>query len=82
LKILLHLAMHTARIPPLELAAATITAVPAMHAGHIGLSSMDFQSRPLSFRVASRPEDLPLRELVQDILWFDAGPLFLGHARA
>jgi hypothetical protein len=42
---------------------------------------MDFQSRPLSFHVASRPEDLPLRELVQDILWFDAVPLFLGHAR-
>jgi len=49
--------MHTARIPPVELAAATITAVPAMHAGHIGLSSRDFQTRPQPFHFASRPDD-------------------------
>ena len=31
--------MHTARIPPVDPAEATITAVVAMHAGHIGPSS-------------------------------------------
>src|SRR5689334_20515721 len=31
--------MHTARIPPVDPAPATITAVLAIHAGHIGTSS-------------------------------------------
>jgi hypothetical protein len=31
--------MHTARIPPVDPAPATITAVVAMHAGHISPSS-------------------------------------------
>src|SRR5271168_2667434 len=36
----LSLPMHTARIPPVDPAAATIAAVLAMHAGHISSSSL------------------------------------------
>src|SRR5712671_1900709 len=39
----LNLPMHTARIPPVDPAPATITAVLAMHTGHICLSS-DYSS--------------------------------------
>ena len=35
MKNLLNLAMHTARIPPVDPAPATIAAVLAMHTGHI-----------------------------------------------
>jgi hypothetical protein len=63
-----------------ELAAATITAVPAMHAGHIGLSSMDSKLVRFHFTSYRHRMAIPLRELVQDILWFDAAALFLGHA--
>src|SRR5262249_39772414 len=40
--------MHTARIPPMDPAPATITAVLAMHAGHICLSS-ELLIRPSRF---------------------------------
>ena len=60
LKNFLNLPMHTARIPPVDPAPATITAVLAMHAGH-----MRMQEPPLTASTCFRSPSIASRRSIQ-----------------